>query len=292
MISHTQEVCKLKSLGLSSNVICWIEGFLSNRRQRVVINGTKSEWSNVTSGVPQGSVLGPILFLVFVADITEVVESDMILFADDTKLYRKIESEEDSHILQRDIDNLYLWSKDWLMEFNKDKCKTIHSGHGNQCIRYNIDETILNSTVKEKDLGVIMSSDLKPSAQCVAAANKGMSALRQATRTFKHINIDSFKILYKTYIRPNLEFCISAWCPYMSKDIDVMEKVQRRATRMVPELKHLKYEDRLKKLEIYHLSARRLRGDLTETYKLLNNFTDVPFERFFRKSSYLSTCIC
>ena len=143
--------------------------------------------------------------------------------------------------------------------------------------------------MKEKDLGVIMSSDLKPSAQCVAAANKGMSALRQATRTFKHINIDSFKILYKTYIRPNLEFCISAWCPYMSKDIDVMEKVQRRATRMVPELKHLKYEDRLKKLEIYHLSARRLRGDLIETYKLLNNFTDVPFERFFKKSSYLST---
>ena len=128
-VAHHRLLCKLKSLGLSSNVICWIEGFLSNRRQRVVINGTKSEWSNVTSGVPQGSVLGPILFLVFVADITEVVESDMILFADDTKLYRKIESEEDSHILQRDIDNLYLWSKDWLMEFNKDKCKTIHYGH-------------------------------------------------------------------------------------------------------------------------------------------------------------------
>ena len=196
-----------------------------------------------------------------------------------------LKSEEDSHILQRDIDKLYLWSKDWLMEFNKDKCKTIHYGHGNQCIRYNIDETILNSTGKENDLGVIMSSDLKPSAQCVAAANKGMSVLRQSTRTFKHINIDSFTILYKTYIRPNLEFCISAWCPYMSKDIDVMEKVQRRATRKVPELKHLKYEDRLKKLEIYHLSARRLRGDLIETYKLLNNFTDVPFERLFRKSS-------
>ena len=79
-------------------------------------------WSNVTSGVLQESVLSPILFQVFVADITKVVESDMILFADDTKLYRKIESEEDSHILQRDIDNLYVWSKDWLMEFNKDKC--------------------------------------------------------------------------------------------------------------------------------------------------------------------------
>ena len=126
-------------------MICCIEEFLSNRRQRVVINGTKSEWSNVTSGVPQGSVLGPILFLVFVADITEVVESDMILFADDTKLYRKIESEEDSRILQRDIDNLYLWSKDYLMEFDKDKCKNIHYGHGSQCIRYNIDETTLNT---------------------------------------------------------------------------------------------------------------------------------------------------
>ena len=88
-------------------MFCWIEGFLYNRCQRVVIKGTKSESSNVTSGVPQGSVLSSILFLLFVADINEVAESDMILFADDTKLYRKIESEEDSHILQRDIDNLY-----------------------------------------------------------------------------------------------------------------------------------------------------------------------------------------
>ena len=147
--------------------------------------------------MPQGSVLGPILFLVFVADITEVVESDMILFADDTKLYRKIESEEDSHILQRDIDNLYLWSKDWLMEFNKDKCKTIHYGHGNQCIRYNIDETILN--VKEKDLGVIMSSDLKPSAQCVAAATIGNTRVSVAYYYF-YDNIQLYEPLGKALL--------------------------------------------------------------------------------------------
>ena len=100
---------------------------------------------------------------------------------------------------------------------------------------------------------------------------KAMSALRWSRRSFKYIDSNTFKVLYKTYIRPNMEFCIQAWSPYMVKDIEVLEKVQHRATQMVPGLKRLPYENRLRRLDIYSLTARRLRGDLIlETYKLLH----------------------
>ena len=238
-VAHHRLICKLKSFGFQGNLMQWIEGFLSDRRQRVVINGAKSAWSNVTSGVPQGSVIGPILFLLFVSDITDEVHSDMILFADDTKLYRRIISDEDGHILQRDIDVLHAWSQIWLMEFNIGKCKSLHYGYGNAMREYTIDNEILQRTDEEKDLGVLMSASLKPSSQRAAAASKAMSALYRSRRTFKYINEESFKILYKTYIRPNLVYLLGSWCPYLSKDIEVMEKVQKRATKMVPELKNL-----------------------------------------------------
>ena len=108
------------------------------------------------------------------------------------------------------------------------------------------------STIKEeKDLGVLITDDLKPSVQCTEAARKAMSALRWSRRSFKYIDSNTFKVLYKTYIIPNMEFCIQAWSPYMVKDIEVLEKVQHRATRMVPGLKRLPYEDRLRRLDIY-----------------------------------------
>ena len=167
-VAHHRLICKLKSFCFQGNLMQWIEGFLSDRRQRVVINGAKSAWSNVTSGVPQGSVIGPILFLLFVSDITDEVHSYMILFADDTKLYRRIISDEDGHILQRDIDVLHAWSQIWLMEFNIGKCKSLHYGYGNAMREYTIDNEILQRTDEEKDLGVLMSASLKPSSQCAA----------------------------------------------------------------------------------------------------------------------------
>ncbi len=148
---------------------------------------------------------------------------------------------------------------------------------------YFINNTKLDVTHKEKDLGVLVTDNLKPSSQCVAAANKAMVSLRQSRRSFKYLDMETFKILYKTYIRPNMEFCIQAWCPYMVKDIQMLEKVQRRATRLVPALRHLPYGDRLKKLGIYTLSARRLRGDLIETFKLLHNYTDINYRHFFQR---------
>ena len=147
----------------------------------------------------------------------------------------------------------------------------------------------LSTTKEEKDLGVLITDNLKPSSQCTAAVNKTMSALRWSKRSFHYLDIESFRILYKTYIRPNLEFVIQAWSPYLDKDIKIMEKIQRQATKMVPALFNLQYEDRLKKLGIYSLAARRLRGDLIETFKLLHGHTNIDYEIFFKLNNTTET---
>ena len=143
----------------------------------------------------------------------------------------------------------------------------------------------LQDISQEKDLGVYITDNNKPSVQCTKAAQKAMNSLRVIKRTFKYINRESFAILYTTYIRPHLEFCIQAWCPTMKKDILTLEKVQRRATKLVPELRHLAYSDRLMSLNLYSLEQRRERGDLIETFKILKGFEKTDASFFFTRAS-------
>ena len=134
----------------------WIEQWLTDRRQRVVVDGEVSNWKPVLSGVPQGSVLGPIspiLFLIYINHLEEGVTSKILKFADDTKLFRKIKGNWDKQQLQDDIDKLIKWSEKWQMLFNFQKCKCLHAGHGNTGVNYEMGGTILCQTVKEKDLG-------------------------------------------------------------------------------------------------------------------------------------------
>ena len=151
------------------------------------------------SGVPQGYVLGPILFLIYVSDISDDVSSNVILFADDTKLYSRVERPEDCHTLQEDINKLVNWSEKWLMRFNTEKCKVLHFGHNNKQQHYFMKDSKLSTTKEEKDLGVLITDNLKPSSQCTAAVNKTMSALRWSKRSFHFLDIESFRILYKTF---------------------------------------------------------------------------------------------
>ena len=118
--------------------------------------------------------------------------------------------------------------------------------------------------------------------QCTKAAQKAMNSLRVIKRTFKHFDQEAFQILYRTYIRPHLEYCVPAWNPGMRKDISILEKVQRRATKLVPELKELQYEERLEALGLFTLETRRLRGDLIETYKIIHGFEKVNAEKIFK----------
>ena len=118
----------MKAYGISGSVLNWVTNFLSNRRQRVNVNGSYSDWSNVISGVPQGSVLGPLLFIIYINDLPEALQSNVAIFADNTKLYRFIITADDSNILQSDLDLLVDWCKVWQMDFNFTKCKHLSFG--------------------------------------------------------------------------------------------------------------------------------------------------------------------
>ena len=176
-VPHQRLILKLKSHGMGNSIINWIEQWLKDRRQRVVVDGEVSSWKPVLSGVPQGSVLGPILFLIYINDLEEGVTGNILKFADDTKLFRKVKEMGDKQKLQDDIDKLVKWSEKWQMLFNFGKCKCLHTGSGNTGVNYEMGGTILSKTVKEKDLGVTMNANMKVSEQCRIAASKGNQVL-------------------------------------------------------------------------------------------------------------------
>ena len=210
--------------------------------------------------MPQGSVLGPILFLVYINDLEEGVTGKILKFADDTKLFRKTKEIGDKKNVQDDIDKLVKWSEKWQMLFNVGKCKCLHTGPGNTSTHYEMGGTILSKTVKEKDLGVTMNANMKVSEQCRIAASKGNQVLGMIRRNITYKDNSLIVPLYKAIVRPHLEYCIQAWSPYLRKDIDMLEKIQRRATKLIPGLRDLRYEERLKESGLTTLETRRLRG--------------------------------
>ena len=195
-VQHQRLILKLKSHGMGNSIINWIEQWLTDRRQRVVVDGEVSSWKSVLSGVPQGSVLGPILFLVYIDDLEEGVTGNIICcllqisillkFADDTKLFRKTKEIGDKKKLQDDIDKLVRWSEKWQMLFNFGKCKCLHTGPGNTGMNYEMGGTILSKTVKEKDLGVSMNANMKVSEQCrIAASGNQVLGMIRRNITYK-----------------------------------------------------------------------------------------------------------
>jgi len=155
---------------------------------KVQVRGSHSDWVEVSSGVPQGSVLGPLLFVVFVNDIPEWIKSNVRMFADDTKVWTRISSLEDGEVLQNDLNNLTSWSDKWKLGFNPEKCKVMHIGHSFETkYRMKIQEKVweLEETKEERDLGIIVTSNLKPSQQCVKAASKARSILGWITNIWK-----------------------------------------------------------------------------------------------------------
>ena len=153
-------------------MINWIEKWLIDRRQRVVVEGEVSNWKSVLSGVSHGSVMGTILFLININDLDDDITSKVLKFADDTKVFRKIKSDEDRQHLQDDLNKLTEWSEKWQMLFNYGKCKCLHTEHGNEDAQYTMGDPVLNTTLKENDLGLIISADMKVSEQYAIAAAK------------------------------------------------------------------------------------------------------------------------
>jgi len=236
-------------------------------------------WADVLSGVPQGSVLGPVLFICYINDLPEEVHTKVKLFADDTKLYTKVSEEEGRHELQEDINNLDIWARAWQLSFNSSKCKVMHIGHKNPQHIYNMSQdgtsVALETTNLEKDIGVHVDNELKFDRHMEIQCGKANRILGLIRRTFTYINKDSIKQLYTALIRPVLEYGHVITYPRYKKSAILLENVQHRATKMVPELKDLEYEDRLKEMDLQSLYYRRDRGDMIECYKMTHGSYDI-----------------
>ena len=280
-VPHLRLLSKVSALGVNREVTLWIENWLANRKQRVVINGTSSDWASVTSGVPQGSVLGPLLFIIYVNDIDIGLLSVISKFADDIKLGANVSSPEGIEKLQTDLRRLGEWSETWQMPFNLDKCKVMHIGSANPRSDYSLLGQTLEVTDLEKDLGVLISSDLKFSKQCIEVEKKAQKLLGYIQRQFQYRNKEIVLTLYNSLIRPLLEYAVQFWSPTLRKDIERLERVQARATKLIPSIRRLSYQDRLKALGLFSLETRRLRGQLIEVFKILNGFDNVDHRNLF-----------
>ena len=279
-------LAKVKSLNITGKVYEWIKAWLTDRKQRVVLNGVESDWCIVISGVPQGSVLGPILFLIYINDIDLSADKVKFLskFADDTKLGHPVKSEADRDLLQSQLNALCVWAKEWGMEFNVEKCKVLHYCRNNKEYQYQMYNKILEKVDSEKDIGVLVNKSGKPSEQCIKASRTANGILSQISRTFHYRDKKVFLDLYKRHVRVHLEYATPAWSPWQAGDCELLEKVQRRAVNMISGLNGT-YEEKLKHLNLQTLSQRRFRADMIETYEILNNLSNVNPEVWFTRSN-------
>lgn len=243
-IPHRRLLQKLEGYGIQGEVLEWVRDFQSERRQRVMLNGESLDWRKVVSGVPQGSVLGPVLFIIYVNDMPAQLRKFYKIFADNTKIYSAIGERQNQEDLQSDLIDSCNWGQGWLLEHNINKCKYIQYGN----VKYDFEYKMINKDrelktltkdVEEKDLGIVFEENLKFNKHITVTVNKANRLLEMIKRTFSFMNKEIFLVVYKTLIHSVLDYGSPVWNPSTKKYRQMLENVQRRATKIVPELKDL-----------------------------------------------------
>ena len=274
-VPHRRLLAKLRAYGFDGLTLKWIEAFLKERRQRVVQGEIVSDWVEIFSGVPRGSVIAPFFFVLFINDLPRELVNVSKLYADDTKMFSQMVSKLSAAKLQVDLDSAFNWTQDWLLLFNTSKCVVMHYGQNNKKFPYFINGKQLVVSESERDLGVIFNSNLKWKNQVITASNKANQMLGRIRKSFARFDRKLFRSLYLTFVRPLLEFAVPVWSPKLKSDCDSIERIQHRATKMVASIRNQPYESRLKSLDLTTLVERRKRGDLIQMYKIMHNIDKV-----------------
>ncbi|CAM4522288.1 unnamed protein product [Lepidochelys olivacea] len=286
---HGELLVKLEKMGINRKIERWIRNWLIGRLQWVLLKGELSGWREVTSGVPQGSVLGPILFNLFITDLGTKSGSVLIKFADDTKLGGIANLDKDQDIIQENLDDLVNWSNSNRMKFNSEKCKVMHLGINNKNFSYKLGTHQLEVTEEEKDLGVLVDHRMTMNHQCDIAVKKANAVLGCIGQGISSRDKEFLVPLYKALVRPHLEYCVRFWSPMFKKDEFKLEQVQRRATRTIRGMENLSYERRLKELGLFSLTKRRLRGVMIALYKYIRGINTRAGEELFKLSTNVDT---
>lgn len=275
-VSHRHLLYKLNYYGIAPNALDWIFDFLNDRTQTVVLDGVSSEKVPVTSGVPQGTVLGPILFLIYINDFsTYIKHSTLRLFADDSIIYREIKNQNDSILLQADLEAAGKWEQDWLMHFHPDKCNVLSMTQKKNRIHYSykLHGHVLESVDSSKYLGVTLQNNLKWDKHINTITSKANQTLGFLRRNLKITSTKAKDHAYKAIVRPKLEYASTVWDPHTQNNIQQIEKVQRRAARFVSNRYHntSSVSDMITDLNWPSLEIRRLRSRLIMFYKIVHH---------------------
>ena len=290
-VVHSKLLIKLGTFGISGKLLNWVSAFIHNRTQRVSMGNCLSDVISVTSGIVQGSVLGPILFILFVNDICNLIGATVthLLFADDLKLFSKFILSDlligSSHgLLQVILNRVFNWSSEWQLPINIPKCLCLRlNQRALHCSgpQYNINDSLIANVSCARDLGVIVNSRLDYSDHIDSIVSKASIGVGMLFRGFVCRDAAFLCKAYKTYIRPILEFNSVVWNPVLHKYIDQIENVQRKFTKRIPSLSNLSYLQRLHNLNLQTLELRRLIIDITYYYKILHNLTPHNPSDFF-----------
>ena len=298
VVSHPILLSKLRLLGVHVHLIRWIEDFLVGRTMSVSVKGKTSSPHLVTSRVPQGSVLGPILFLVFVNHIASKLVCQYKVFADDLKMYLKIRHDtpanhaHDSQVCQRDITTLQRTAASWCLSLNQNKCVVIRFQRKLHALPppcYYIDQFKIQVVQSHTDLGVLIDSDLKFHKHIAATVRKAASLTQNLLKSTVCRSPDFMMTLFSTHVRPIIEYCSCVWHTRYLGDLRLLESVQRRWTKRVSGLGSLDYGSRLRTLNQYSIQGRLLRADLIQYWKVFHKKCAIDASDMFAPSPRSTT---
>ena len=288
-VPHRRLLAKLQYYGIQGKLLCWFESFLTQRSQSVVCEGKSSTSSPVKSGVPQGTVLGPLLFLLYINDLPDNLQSSVKLFADDALFYGFIASDTDCDHLQDDLWKLEQWQNQWQMQFNPSKCKVlcISNTRSPPVKKYTLCGVELEQVEEITYLGITLTSKLKWDQHVSSVSSKPSKVLGVVRRNLHICPRSVRETAYKTLVRPALEYGSAAWDPYYDKDIKKLERVQRKAARFCAGNynHHANVTEMLKDLSWDTLATRRKTGRLSFMYKLTHNLIDCSAENHLKPNN-------